>query len=315
MRKYFPIIISLMIIVAAGYFVVNKKNKNNVGKTKNKVFVNIMGTFNVQRRCAKSPEFLKQLKIPQPVMIDLSQKRFKGIALLYGKQFQEVLQPKTWERYGHFGTYTVDKKGNIYLVPMPFISILPTTFNLQKNIYKLDSKTGKLSIFMHLDDVIPNANNPYGIGSIVYDCDDDSLWVSAIDESDYQTQKGVIYHIDPHHKKILQKVKGFDALSIQLIKSSRGKYLLAGSARDSALYAFPIVDGTMKKVPEKVLTLSNANEHIRKIKVKGKNRLELQSIPFSYALIAQTRHNDRTHYSAVWNEKHHQWEIKKYETL
>ncbi len=90
---------------------------------------------------------------------------------------------------------------------------------------------------------------------------------------------------------------------------------MAGSARDSTRYAFSIVGATMKKVPEKLLTLPNVNVHIRKIKVKGKNRLELQSIPFSYALIVQTRHNDRTHYSAVWNEKHHQWEIKKYETL
>ena len=129
-------------------------------------------------------------------MIDLSQKRFKGIVLLYGKDFQQVLHPEQWEQYEHFSTYSVDEKGNVYLVPTPFISIRPTTFNLQKNIYKLDTKSGKTSIFMHFEDVLPSANNPYGLNAITYDCDDKTLWVAAIDESNYQSQKGVIYHIN-----------------------------------------------------------------------------------------------------------------------
>ena len=311
MRKYLPVVLSLIVIAVTGYLVVNKKKENHSAVTENRVSVKSVGTFSPQRSCARPPQFLKQLNIAQPVVIDLSQKRFKGIALLYGKQFQKALHPKTWEQYGYFGTYTVDKTGNIYLVPMPFISIFPTTFNLQKNIYKLESKTGKLSLFMHFDDVMPNANNPYGIEAIVYDCEDDTLWIAAIDESDYQRQKGVIYHIDLRSKQVLQRVEGFDALSLQLLRSSQGKYLLAGSARESALYAFSLSKGILNEVPEKLLTLPNATEHIRKIKVKGKNRLELQSIPFSYALIAQTGHRDRTYYNAVWNEKQQQWKIKK----
>ena len=311
MRKYIPILISLLLIAVAGYMVVNKKNENSIMSNKNEKRTDTIGTFSVQRACARPPQFLKHLKIPQPVMIDLSQQRFKGIAFLYGKKFQKALHPKRWERYEHFGTYTVDSIGNIYLAPMPFISILPTTFNLQKNIYRLDSKTGELSIFMHLEDVIPNANNPYGITSIVYDCDDNTLWVAAIDESTYLEQKGVIYHIDLRSKSILQKVKGFDALTIQLLKSSKGKYLLSGSARDNALYVFAIADSKLKRTPHKLLDLPDAGEHIRKIKVKGKNVLELQSIPFSYALIAQTAKNDRTNYRAVWDEKSSVWKMKK----
>jgi len=305
MPKYLPIVMTLIIVGLAGYFVVSKKNEHKQIK---KVSIqeektNTIGTFAKQKTCAIPPKFLKQMNIPQPVIIDLSQKRFKGIALHHGKEFKQTVHPKIWEQYEHFSTYTVDRKGNIYLVPTPFISILPTTFNLQKNLYKLDSNTGKISIFMHFDDVHPSANNPYGLNAIAYDCDDATLWVASIDESDYASQKGVIYHIDLETKEILQKVEGFDVLSMTLLKSDKGKFLLVGSARDNGLYAYAIVKNRLEDKAVKLLELPNANEHIRKIKITAKNQLELQSIPFSYTLIAQSAKKDRMIYKVIWDNK------------
>jgi hypothetical protein len=310
MRKYFPILLSLIVIVIIGYIVISKKNDVLINELQYKEQVNNIGTFNIQKTCARPPQFLQKLKIHQPVMIDLSQKRFKGIALLYGKDFQQVLHPEQWEQYEHFSTYSVDEKGNVYLVPTPFISIRPTTFNLQKNIYKLDTQSGRTSIFMHFEDIIPSAYNPYGINAITYDCDDKTLWIAAIDESNYQSQKGVIYHINPQTKEILQKVEGFDVLSMTILKSEKGKYLLVGSARDNGLYAYTIDKGKLSATAQKLLELPVANEHIRKIKVKSKNLLELQSIPFSYALIAQTAKQDRIFYHVKFNKKN-KWNINK----
>ena len=305
MKKYLPVVIAICFLALAGYVVVSQKNHRPPSEKK----VSILGTFKKQKKCARPPQFLHKLQIPQPVMIDLSQKRFKGIALLYGKAFEKVLHPKQWEQYGHFSTYTLDPRGDIYLVPTPFISIYPTTFNLQKNLYKLDTKTGKLSIFMHFEDVLPTATNPYGLNAIAYDCDDGTLWAAAIDESDYGSQKGVIYHIDPDTKEVLQKVNGFDVLSMTILKSNKGKFLLVGSARDNGLYAYRLSEGTLSDTPVKLLELPNANEHIRKIKATGNNRLELQSIPFTYALIAQTAKRDRVYYVADWNDGIHKWKV------
>jgi hypothetical protein len=310
MKKYLPIIVALCIVVAVGFVVISQKNKQETMASLPKI-ENNLGDFSKQHMCARPPQFLQKLNIPQPVMIDLSQKRFKGIALLYGKNFKKVLHPKVWEQYAHFSTYAIDEVGNIYLIPTPFISIRPTTFNLQKNLYKLESKTGKISIFMHLDDVLPSASNPYGLNAITYDCEDGSLWVAAIDESDYQSQKGVIYHINLQTKEVLQRVEGFDVLSMTIVKSEKGKYLLVGSARDNGLYAYIIRDKKLLDTATKLLELPNPNEHIRKIKVIEKNRLELQSIPFSYALIAQTSKQDRVYYRADWEIKNGYWKIKK----
>jgi len=309
MKRYLPIILSLVVIVGIGSFVFVKKQESiHSISTKNNADI---GTFTKLPTCAKAPIFLNRINIPQPVIIDLSQKIYKGIAFYYGKDFSKVLHPKIWEQYGHYSTYTIDAQGNIFLVPTPYISIHPTTFNLQKNIYKLDTKTGKISIFVHFDDVSPSAQNPYGINAITYDCDNKALWVAAIDKSNYQSEKGRIYAIDKKHKEISFQINGIDALSLQTIKTNQRKFLLVGSARDNGLYAYDITMHKKTYKRMKLLELPSSTERIRKIKIKADNTLELQSIPFSYTLIAQSAEKDRTFYIAKWDETTHAWIVKR----
>ncbi|HFD11979.1 MAG TPA: hypothetical protein ENJ32_05890 [Crenotrichaceae bacterium] len=304
--KFFPIILSLLIV--SGLFAVIAYKKNN-SKQKNPEHIFFTGEFDKQKTCRRSPRFLQRLHIRQPIVIDLSQQRFTGIVFYHGQRLEKTLHAKRWEKYGSFGTYSLDEQGNLYLAPIPHISIGSDTFEWQKNIYRLDSVTGDLSVVMHFDDVSPNPKNPYGIQSLVYDCDDKTLWVSAIDETDFQTQKGVIYHIDPETKQILQRVSGFDALTITLLHTTEAKYLLAGSAVDDGLYAYLIVDGKISSKPVKLFELSKANNHIRKIKIRGKNYLELQAIPFSYTLIAQTTKQYRNIFNAKWDTLVSQWTV------
>ena len=255
MKRYLPLLAVIVFLVIAAVVVVQKKTRQHTAPGEplpQAVQSRGIGTFYRGRSCLRMPYFLSALKIPQPVIIDLSQKRFKGIALLYGAHYQQVLHPGEWEQYEHFGTYTLDSSGNIYLVPMPYISIHPKTFDLQKKLYRVDSRTGHLTEWMTIDDVRPSASNPYGLIAIAYDCDDRTLWVSAIDESDYTAQKGVIYHIDPDTKKIVQRVEGVDALSLSLIKSHQGKYLLIGSAREPALYAYPVTGEHLEDHPQRL---------------------------------------------------------------
>lgn len=310
MRKYFPIVMSLVVVGVVFAAITYIKNNEQQATQKDEVF---LGDFNSKQACGMPPRFLQQLGIQQPVIIDLSQKKFKGIAFHHGKNMEEILHPKEWESFDSFGTYALDEQGNLYLAPMPYISIKPNTFELQKNIYKLDSMSGKISVLMRLDDVLPGPNNPYGIYTLVYDCEDKTLWVSAIDETDYESQKGVIYHIDPNSKKILQRIEGFDAITLNLLFTSKGKYLLAGSAINDSLYAYRITNGQITANPFKVLELGRANEHIRKIKIKANHYLELQTIPFSYTLIAESTKKYRIIYDAKWDSVGSQWTLSKRE--
>ncbi len=304
MRKYLPIVMSVFIVSVIFAVVAYKKNSQKQVIPQDEIF---QGEFSRTRACRRLPRFLQQLKIQQPVVIDLSQQRFKGIAFHHGARLEKTLHSKLWEDYESFGTYTLDEKGNLYLAPMPFISITPNTFELQKNIYQLDSLTGKLSVFMRFEDVVPGPSNPYGVHALVYDCEDKTLWVAAIDETDYLTQKGVIYHVDPNTKTILQRVEGFDALTLNIVQTPQAKYLLAGSATDSGLHAFTINNGSLSSSSVKLLELPSANDHIRKIKIKANNHLELQAIPFSYTLIAQSAEQYRVIYDAKWDNAASQW--------
>ncbi len=303
---------ALVVVAGVAWWVVGqRRNGVDTSATASARVHQDIGAFTEQRRCARMPRFLGKLGIRQPVMIDLSQKRFKGIALLYGKHFSKVLHPKQWEQYEHFSTYALDPSGNIYLVPTPFISIRPTTFTLQTKLFRLDSRTGKVGIFLTLGDVHPSERNPYGLSSVAYDCDDRTLWVSAIDESDYRSQKGVIYHIDPKSIQVLTRYEGFDALTLERIDTQKGRFLLAGSARENGLYAFRIVNGVLTEPIVKLLEIPNANERIRRIKVREANHLELQTIPFSYSLIAQTAEHEREIYDAWWDPRTKRWRLEK----
>jgi len=309
-KRYFSIILSIFIVLVSFLVVYNIKNRTTSNTKKIKKTNNI-GSFQKTSTCIRFPYFLSKLRVPQPIAIDLSQQHYKGLAFLFGRGFNRAVHKKSWERFDYFGGYALDRSGNMYLTPMPFISIKPYTFNLQKNIYKLNSKTGKLDIWLTIDKVKTTSNNPFGITAIVYDCDNNTLWVSSIDKSDYFHSKGTIYHIDIASKKILQKLKGIDALSLQLIQTTKGKYLLAGLAKDNTLIALEIKNNKLLSNPIKLFSLPNKEEHIRKINIVAKNHLKIQTIPFSYSLIAQTiqEASIRKNYNIIWDNN--KWRFNK----
>jgi hypothetical protein len=318
MRKYLPIAAAILLMIAAGVSVVKLKKSRHMKEEgaipshTSSVTSSVPPQIQKVKRCAKSPLFLQTLKIPQPVMIDLSQKRFKGVALLYGEGFKKVLHPKFWEKYGHFGTYTIDRQGNIYLVPMPFISIDKETFAWQKSLYRIDTRTGKLDKWIDFDEITAKADNPYGLSAIVYDCQDDTLWVAALDRSDYRKERGRIYHIDIKTGKVIGKIEGIDALSLELASDSLGerRYLLIGSARRNTLYLYDIKKRNTH-APVKVFELPQEQERIRKIRVTGMNRLLIETIPFSYSLITASSEQDRAVYDVAYDKNGRRWILRK----
>jgi len=305
MKKLLPVLVALLLLVGVGYFIL----KDNPTKSEAKEVATFkLDEFNRVKSCSQIPSFLYKLGITRPV-IDLSQMHHKGIAFYYGAKFNKVLHKKEWERYDALGTYTIDNLGNIYLTPAPFISIRASTFNLQKAIYKLDSKSGVLSRWMVIDEVKPNSTNPYGLISIVFDCSNSTLIASSIDESNYKEQKGVIYQINPKNREIINRVEGFDALTINILHTKDSKYLIAGSARDNGVYTFAFNGDKLNSKAFKLFELPNPRLRVRKIKVIGKNRLKIEAIKFNYSLVAETNKKQRFEYIATYNPTNSTWNI------
>ncbi len=305
MKRFLPIVFVFLILLVGAFFILKEPQKqNNTITTQQNIYFT---SFTKTITCAKIPNFLYKANIMHPI-IDLSQIHYKGIAFIDAKS-RKVMHKSSWERFDALGTYTIDKKGNLYLAPNPFISIKPTTFNLQKAIYKLDSQSGKLSRWMVIDEITPKPQNPYGIVSVLYDCKDNTLWAGAIDKSDFKGEKGRIYHIDIKNKEILEKVPNFDALTLAWAMSNKGKILLAGNAYTNALYAFIFKNNHINPKPIKLFELPNSTLRIRKIKVIAPNKIYLEAIKFSYSLIAQTAKKQRTIFIARF--KNNKWEIVK----
>jgi len=304
-KKLIPIFTVLSILAVASYFLLfnDKSSNKEIDSFK-------FPEFSKTRSCSSMPKFLYKAGVKRPI-IDLSQDHYTGIAFYYGKDFKKVLHQKNWERFEHLGTYTIDRNGNIYLTPNPFISIKPTTFNLQKAIYKMDSSSGKLERWLSIDEIKPTPTNPYGLISITYDCDNNSLYASAIDKSGYKGSRGRIYHINPKDKSYKEVIKNFDALTITILKAKNQKLLLAGSAIDNSLYAFNFKNNTIDPTPHKVLSLPSPELHIRKIKIVNKNTLKLEAIKFTYSLIAATDKKTRFIYIATYNPEKNSWSIKE----
>jgi hypothetical protein len=63
--------------------------------------------------------------------------------------------------------------------------------------------------------------------------------------------------------------------------------------------------------PSKMLSLPSSNEHIRKIKIKNDQTLELQAIPFSYTLVAESGKKDREVYEATYDTSLLMWKAIK----
>jgi len=306
MKKLIPIIAVISILAAASYFLLfNTTPTPKEAKNRFKIL-----SFTKTRSCSSLPKFLYKAGIKRPI-IDLSQDHYTGIAFYYGIEFKNVLHKKSWEKFEHLGTYTIDKNGDIYLTPNPFISIKPTTFNLQKAIYKMDSSSGELQRWLEIDDIKPTSTNPYGLISLTYNCDDKTIFASAIDKSNYKGSKGRIYHINPKDKSYEVVIKNFDALTLRIIKTTGQKLLLAGNALDNSLYAFELKNNIISQTPHKILSLPNPQLHIRKIKVIGNNKLKLEAIKFSYSLVAATQKKTRFIYTAKFNPKSNSWSIKE----
>jgi len=309
MKKFIPIVAVILILAITAYLLLFKDSLSNIDNKTEKIDNFKFSEFTKLKSCSTMPMFLYKAGVRVPV-IDLSQEKYTGIAFYY-KNFTRAIHKKSWERFEYLGTYAIDRGGNIYLTPNPFISIKPTTFNLQKAIYKLDSINGKLDRWLVIDEIKPTQNNPYGLISVAYDCDDNSLYASAIDKSNYKGSKGRIYHINIKDKSYKKVIDNFDALTITILKSKDKKYLIAGSAYDNSLYAFEFKENRVDNLPHKLLSLTNPELHIRKIKVIGKNRLKLEAIKFSYSLIAATVKKKRFIFIANYNPTTNKWSIKE----
>ncbi len=232
-----------------------------------------------------------------------------------------AVKDKTWQHQswnkmtGYIGTFDRDRQGDIYVFPLPYVSLTKNPPAKQNQLYVIDSKTAEISLFMKLpSEDAPNSKNPFGVMGLYYDCDTGSLYVSTLAGTKPMQEKGAIYQIDVKTKKILSKLEHTDAIGVGVFNTSNGKKLYFGSARDSGLYSIGL-DGQGHFSGEKKFELSLSqikggdSTVIKKIilsKKKDKFTMSLKEIEFGFRLLAENR-PFKKRYNFEWNKESSKW--------
>ncbi len=93
-------------------------------------------TIGSVNNCRTSPAFTTVYKLKPPFYIHLRQKTKVGFSIIEAnKNGRELILP-SWSSAGTLGAYSMDGKGNIYISPMPHVSLYNSPL-LNQNLIKI----------------------------------------------------------------------------------------------------------------------------------------------------------------------------------
>ncbi len=247
--------------------------------------------------CRAYPAFMAKTGLGRQTAIDSRQRGFTGLRL-QDMQTGKTWQHESWDDAGHVGAFERDRQGNIYIAPAPEVSLLENPPELQNRIYKIDSKTAEMQLFMKLPWASPpSSSNPFGVLGLAYDCNTDSLYVSSVAGSGMKQELGRIYQIDVQKKKIVSQLDSVDAIGVSVFNTKKDKRLYYGSARSSNIFSVGLdANGSFYKTEPRyefsLATLQGGNSTIaKKIRIKEKAQgiytMTVKEMEFGFRLPAE----------------------------
>ena len=271
--------------------------------------------------CKVLPAFIKNTGLdPARSAFSTSEVRTMGLVL---KEFSlqastasaKIYQHPSWKKGGWLSPIQIDRFGNVFTAPAPFISVLDNPVQKQNTIYKISSTDGIMTEFMQLP--LPDINdhrNPYGILGLAYNCKENILYVSSVAGSTAEKENGCLYALDLEKKKKVDEVKGKDFFGIQLVVADDKLQLLSGSTRNADIYAIKITNnGTFGSSPQKIASIeglgSRGDDKVRKIIFKNPDAIQVKGLEFNYNLIAPTEKQESL-YEFYFDIETKQWILK-----
>jgi hypothetical protein len=230
----------------------------------------------------------------------------------------KVWQHPSWKISGYIGAFDRDSKGNVYLSPLPYVSLQKNPPEKQNQIYQVDANTGEMQLFMSLPSSSkPDRKNPFGVMGLYFDCDTQSLYVSTVTGSTAMQENGNIFQIDINTKEIKSTFSHIDTIGLGVFNTPEGKRLYFGSARDSSLYSVSLDNsGNFSGKKRYEFTLSQLEggdtTMIKKIKFKKRKNaytMTLQDMEFGYRLMAESRDFNKN-YHFEFNKNENKWDFK-----
>ncbi len=267
--------------------------------------------------CRTLPAFVAALGFSRTAAISTEARPQKGATLIEqdanGKIIRTYQHP-SWTMAGYLGPPVVDKFGNIYLIPAPWINVLDNPTAKQNIIYKIDGKTGIMAEFVPLPAAAgPLPENPYGLLGLAYDCDTQSLYATSVAGSTRDKEVGRIFQIDAASGKILAQIDNIDAFGVMGFNGAKGKRLYFGMARTSDVRSVLLDDnGHFVGEPRQEFSLAGLGAHgdekAQRLAIDADRTLSVRSLEFDFNLIAPTELR-RTLFKYAYNANSDSWSL------
>lgn len=224
-------------------------------------------------------------------------------------------QHPSWSAAGYLGPIVSDENGNLYVAPVPHISVLDNPASDQTRIYRVDTNTGVMNIMMTLPATAPpSAENPFGVLGLTYDCETHTLYATSVAGSTREKQVGRLFHIDPNTRAILSEFDNVDALGVGVFKGSTGKRLYFGATRQPEVHSLALdAKGDFSGGPRVDFSIGavarDANDKARRITFASSNEMNIIGVQFDYNLIAPSLHVT-TFYTFGYDPNTDTWKFK-----
>lgn len=259
----------------------------------------------VINNCRKVPSFVHALNMQQPAIDSKQQGHEGGLLIRDIRNKNHTWKHKSWLQSGFIGAFDRDNKGNIYVTPLPYVSLLKNPPEKQNQIYLINNKSAQMSLYLKLPfELSPNNKNPFGVLGVFYDCETHSLYVSSVAGSLPKEEKGAIFQIDLNTNKIISTLKNTDAVGIGVFNTLKGKRLYYGSARKPYIYSVRLDENGNFDGPKRYeLSLSEiqggdttvAKKFIFK-KVQNKYQMIIKETEFGFRLMAENNLNRKKYH-------------------
>jgi outer membrane protein assembly factor BamB len=275
--------------------------------------------------CKTPPAFIKKTGFnPARAALSTTENRKMGLILVEFNQNgdtsnggRKYYQDSSWKKAGWLGPILIDPQGNSFVGPVPVINLIDNPPAKQNIIYKVDGNTGEMKKFIELplaEKISPT--NPYGILAFAYLCESNTMYVSTVQGSTRDTEKGFIYAVDATTGDIIDKISNLDAIGMGISYISGKRRLYFGSARTPDVYSVVLSkEGKFIGSPSLEFSIADlgprGDDKVRRIKFdKTTGYMQIYAVEFNYNLTAPTEKQESI-YAFTWNEETQKWVYTK----
>jgi hypothetical protein len=242
--------------------------------------------------CRQIPLWMPSRAKTPRASLSTSERLLSGLVLLDPPS--AAYQHASWRRAGNLGPLVIDKRGDVYLAPVPKINLIDNVPHEQNILWRVDAINEEMQEALRIPSPVPpQVDNPYGILGLTYDCETDLLYASTVMGSSRSHERGRIVAIDLSHKTIKSEFASGDALGMTIFRGASGKRLYYSGARAGQIKSIALTaDGALQGDPRDEFSLHGlgwrGDDVARRMTVTSSDEMTVWGVEFGFNLVAPT---------------------------